>query len=268
MIVKANGEKEPFKPNRLLRSLMNSGAKRKIAKEVLQHIESKLYDGISTKKIYSMAFKYLRKIDDASASRYETRKAVIRLGKGHQGFSFEQYMGKVFERMGYKTKTNQIVLGKSSISHEIDLVIEKSGKRTMVECKHISKAGYWINIQTPLYVYARFLDLKDHFDDVLLVTNARFSNQSELYAESVQLDLLSWNYPKNDPLKKMIDDYAVYPITVLKTVNNQVLTEFLERDIVTVAEILAMPSKRLAGMIGDKNAAKVRNEASKLVKEK
>lgn len=266
-ITKANGDRVEFEPRRLLRSLRNAGANPKTANEVLNKVREKLHDGMSTKKIYKLAFKELRKIDEGTASRYGTRAAVIRLGKGHQGFSFEKYMGKLFERMGYKVKTNQVIQGKSGITHEIDVVLEKGKERIMVECKHVSRAGYWINVQTPLYVYARFLDLKHHFTKAKLVTNARFSYQSEEYAKSVSLELLSWNYPKEKPLRILIDEYAVHPVTVMKTVNNDILGKLLSRDIVTVTEIFQYPSKDLAGLLGDKNAARVRQEAEKIIRD-
>ena len=56
-------------------------------------------------------------------------------------------------------------------------------------------AGMWINVHTPLYVYARYLDLKDKFTGAMIITNSRFSEQSEVYANSVGLKLMGWSYP-------------------------------------------------------------------------
>ena len=55
-------------------------------------------------KIYRMAFKELRKSDNPSASRYEVKWAIARLGRNGEGFSFEEFVEKIFERMGYAVK--------------------------------------------------------------------------------------------------------------------------------------------------------------------
>jgi Holliday junction resolvase len=244
---------------------MNAGAGLETAKKVLSRIKPKLHNNITTRKIYSLAFKELRKVDNPTASRYEVKWAVIRLGRGQQGFSFEQYVGNLFKRMGYKTKLNQIVRGKSGITHEIDVIAIKGKEKLMIECKHLSKPGIWINIQAPLYVYARFLDLSNKFTGVALVTNSRFSVQSETYAKSVDMKLMSWNYPIGNSLRELADIYAVYPITVLRTVDNDVLQELLSRDIVTVAEILLLSANNLAKLVGRQKAVAIRAEAEKLV---
>jgi len=265
MLVKANGERVLFDEMRLLRSLMNSGAENYIAERVLDKIRPQIVDGIATKKLYSLAFKALRKIDNPSASRYELKWAIMRLGRGRQGFSFEQYAGSLFRRMGYNVKLNQLVKGKSGVIHEVDLVAEKQGERIMVECKHRSKPGIWINVHTPLYVYARFMDLNKRFTSAAVVTNSRFSTQSEMYAKSVGLRLLGWNYPIKESLKDLADKYAVYPVTVLGSIDNNMLSNLLDRELVTVSDIMAVPKDSLSGMFGQENAIKIYKEATKLL---
>ena len=55
-ITKANGEKSIFEPNKLLNSLLKSGAQKDEAHKIVTIISSELYPGISTKKIYRKAF--------------------------------------------------------------------------------------------------------------------------------------------------------------------------------------------------------------------
>lgn len=166
--------------------------------------------------------------------------------------------------MGYEVKRNQVVVGKSGITHEIDLVAEKGNEKLLVECKHHSKLGMWVNVQTTLYVYARYLDLKDSFTGAIIVTNSRFSEQSEMYAESVGLKLMGWNQPPGKSLRETVDTYAVYPITVLHSVDNLMLGRLLVKNVVTVADILAMPANKLFTLIG-KRADSVKKEAESLV---
>ena len=186
---------------------MRAGAEKKTAEKILLKIKPFLKNNTTTKRIYDLAFKELRKVDSPTASRYESKWAIVRLGRGQQGFSFEQFIGRLFERMGYTVKLNQLVQGKS-ISHEVDLIAEKDDERIMIECKHKSKPGIWVNVQTPLYVYARFLDLEGEFSRPGLITNSRFSRQSEIYGESVNMMMLSWNYPKENNLRDLVDKYV------------------------------------------------------------
>lgn len=263
-ITKSNGERVPFDSNKLINSLTRAGAETKVAEAILKKIKPKIYNGIYTSKIYRMAFKELRKLDNPASSRYEARWAITRLGRDGEGFSFEQFVGKIFERMGYKVKTNQIIEGKSGITHEIDIILEKGNEKILVECKHHSKQGLWVNVQTALYVYARYLDLKNNFTGAMIVTNSRFSEQSEMYAASVGLKLMSWDYPHGNSLREIADRYAVYPITVLHSVDNNTLGRLLVKGIVTVADILSTPVSRLSGLIG-RNAVSVRKEAESIV---
>ncbi|HII14675.1 MAG TPA: restriction endonuclease [Nanoarchaeota archaeon] len=219
-----------------------------------------IYAGISTRKIYRMAFRELKKLDNPSASRYEAKWAILRLEKGGEGFSFEQFVGKIFERMGYNIRRDQIMQGKSGITHEIDIVAEKGNETILIECKHHSRQGMWVNVQTPLYVYARYLDLKGQCTGAIIVTNSRFSEQSEVYAKSVGLKLIGWDYPPWESLRELVDKYAVYPVTVLRSVGNAALGRLLVKDVVTVADVLAMPASKLYAIIG-KSAESVKKEA-------
>lgn len=263
-VIKSNGEKVKFDSKKLLNSLIRAGTETELAETVLKRIKLKLYDGIPTKHIYRMAFRELRKLDTPSSSRYEVKWAITRLGMDGEGFSFEQFVEKMFERMGYKVHRDQIITGKSGITHEIDVTAEKESERILIECKHHSKPGMWINVQTPLYVYARYLDLKDNFTGAMIVTNSRFSEQSGIYAESVGLKLMGWNYPPGTSLQETVDKYAIYPITVLHSIDNATLGRLLVKGVVTVADVLAMPANKLFTLIG-KRADSVKKEAESLV---
>lgn len=267
IVIKANGDRVEFSESRLLRSLIRAGAEKETAKNILLKIKPHIKDLITTKIIYNLAFKELRKVDSPTASRYESRWAIIRLGRGQQGFSFEQFISRLFERIGYKVKLNQLVQGKS-INHEVDLIAEKDDERIMIECKHKSKPGIWINVQTPLYVYARFLDLEGEFSRPGLITNSRFSRQSEIYGESVNMLLLSWNYPQKNNLRDLVDKHALYPITVLRSIDNGDLSKLLFRNIVVVADILETPQNILARVLGKDKALKIIEEAKKTAKYK
>ncbi|MEA3378080.1 MAG: restriction endonuclease [Nanoarchaeota archaeon] len=262
MIIKANGEKEKFEEKRLLGSLQRAGAEAKTASRVLEKIRAKLYDGISTKKIYRMAFNVLKKIDNPTASRYKIKWAMMRLGK-RQGFSFEQYMERLFEKMGYDAETNIIAQGKY-ITHEVDVTLEKAGERILVECKHRSKPAIWVHVKTALALHSRLLDLKEKYDKAILVTNSRFTKHAIQYANGIGIKLIAWDQPANENLKGLIDSYRVYPITVLKSVDDASKRKLLSHKLVVIYDLVEC--KRLDEIVGHKKANEILSEAHNLLK--
>jgi transcriptional regulator NrdR family protein len=60
-IVKHSGNIVEFKREKLRDLSLKSGASRSIVEDVISQIEKQLYEGISTKKIYKLAFGLLKK---------------------------------------------------------------------------------------------------------------------------------------------------------------------------------------------------------------
>ena len=81
-----------------------------------------IFDGISTRKIYQIAYSILYKLSNRAAGRYRLKKALFQLGPS--GYPFEQFIAKILEQEGYKTKTGQFIQGKC-IKHEVDVVGKK-----------------------------------------------------------------------------------------------------------------------------------------------
>lgn len=60
-VVKANGDHVLFSVDKLRESMRRSGARNEIIEKVIDEITPQLYEGITTKKIYQMAFNLLKK---------------------------------------------------------------------------------------------------------------------------------------------------------------------------------------------------------------
>jgi transcriptional regulator NrdR family protein len=84
-ILKSNGELEPFSPDKLRNSLRRAGASEERASEIIAEIESKMFDGVSTRVIFNKAFELLRKPlsktnilysqkNEGAAARYKLKK--------------------------------------------------------------------------------------------------------------------------------------------------------------------------------------------------
>jgi hypothetical protein len=234
-VIKKNGEREFYSEEKVIRSLQNSGANEKIINEILQKLDKILHDGISTKEIFSFVFRELRKKESSLGARYNLKQGIIEMSLGG-GYVFEKFMGKVFQKMGYVVELNREIKGRY-ISHEIDVVAKKNEEKIMVECKHFSKPELGVSIQTALYVYARFLDVKNSFNKVYLATNTKFSPQVIEYSKGVGVNLIGWKYPQRESLELLISKYKIYPITILPIPKSR-MRIYLKEEILTFEDLL------------------------------
>jgi uncharacterized protein YlzI (FlbEa/FlbD family) len=234
-VTKMNGEKEVYNPEKIAHSLRNSGADKDSIEIILKEVEKILYDGIKTKILFAFVFERLKKIEKGSSARYNLKQGMIALGVDG-GLAFEKFMARVLEKTGYKTELNQKIRGKF-ISHEIDVVAKNKKECMMVEAKHFSKPWLGMQIQTALYVYARFLDVRKDFNSVMLATNTKFSPQVIDYSEGVGIKLMGWKYPNENSLEKVIKKYKIYPITILSLPKGKI-RRYLEKNIIVFEDLL------------------------------
>lgn len=233
-VKKLNGEVEPYKEEKLRQSLKNSGAKKKDIDKIMKKVEDILYDGIQTKKLYSFVKEKLKKLDSGTCCRYNLKKAMMDL-RISGGFVFEDFIAKVLKKKGYNTEVGKTFEGKN-IPHEIDVDAKKGKERIMVETKHHHKPGIKTDIQTGLYIYARFLELDKKFSKPMLITNTKFSDQVRKYAKGVKMNLMGWKYPQQNSLEKNIEKYKLYPITVLDISRKEQIKHF-KNNILTIDEL-------------------------------
>lgn len=232
--MKKSGEIEPYNEDKIILSLRNSRADEETIQIILKKLNKRLYNNIPTQEIFRLVFRELRRLELSVGTRYNLKQGIIDMTLGG-GFVFEKFMERVYKKLGYKTKLNQIIKGKR-ITHEVDIVLEKENTISMVECKHFSRSDLGVSIQTALYVYARFLDLKKSFDKAIIATNTKFSNQVIEYSRGVGVDLIGWKYPRDNSLEKIIEKNKIYPITVLPLKKSEI-RRFLEEGILTIEEL-------------------------------
>lgn len=245
-VTKFSGEQVDYQQDKLIRSLKKSGANDYLVSEILQKIEPQLYDGISSKKIYKLAFQYLKNSSNAHAARYNLKSAIAALGPA--GFYFEKYISKIHELLAYKTQVNTTLTGKC-VTHEVDVLLLKENVVTMIECKFHSKTDAKTDVKVPMYILSRFNDLKDKKFEIfeqyrsiefcLIVTNNKFTDDALTFAKCSNLKMLSWDYPKQNGLREIIDRLKIYPITCLTTLTLSEKEHLLAVNVITVKDLLA-----------------------------
>jgi len=249
-IIKSTGEKEPFKPEKIIETCLRIGLPEKMAKNIAEIVASKVHSGMTTKEIYSIVFELLKKENSGFAARYSLREALFRLGP--LGFNFEHYIAAVLKAYGYQTEFPPLLKG-ACIQHEVDIIAEKDGRKFMVECKWRKSLDIFINVKDVLSTWARFLDLIDgsalglcpHFDQLWIITNSQFSLDSLHYAQCKNIAILSWNYPPNMPLPRWIDAKGLYPMTVLFKLGSELIPYFIKGEILLVRDLVDLPLDEL-----------------------
>jgi len=243
-ITKADGTQEFFKVEKLRRSLRRAGADAGEIHEILADVEKTLFDGIKTQEIYRHAFALLRNSQPPAAARYSLRRALFNLGP--TGFPFEVFLGRLFAEDGYQTKTGIILQGKCA-DHEIDVAAYKENHSFIAEAKFHSRPGVKSDLQVAMYSYARLLDLKEAKicnDDICgisefwLITNTKFTSTAQKYGTCVGLNMLSWDYPKNNNLHDRIQRAGVYPVTVLQSINSSQKETLIARGMILCRDIV------------------------------
>jgi hypothetical protein len=214
--------------------------------QIMNRVRDDLYQGISTEEIYKKAFAMLLKKERHFAAKYRLKKALHELGP--TGFPFEQFISELMNASGYRTQVGVVVPG-ACVDHEVDVLAQKDGAFTPVECKFHREEGMPCNVKVPLYIHARFNDIQANWaarhprESVLqpgwVVTNTRFTSDAQRYGHCAGMYLLSWNYPEGESLKARIDRLGLYPVTVSTLLNYKEKQDLLERKVVLCTQVLS-----------------------------
>jgi hypothetical protein len=247
-IVKYSGDVVAFDVDKLINSLRRSQASEELIQQIVAQVQDQLYEGITTKKIYKMAFKMLKGKSRVSASKYKLKKALMELGPS--GFPFEKLVGKLLAHEGFSTQVGIIVQG-NCVQHEIDVIAQKENKHYMIECKYHSDQGRFCNVKIPLYIHSRFLDVEKQWESQkgheakihkgAVYTNTRFTTDAIKYGKCVGLQMTSWDYPTGNGLKNRIDLSGLHPLTALTTLTKAEKTKLLDEGIVLCKELHESP---------------------------
>lgn len=271
VITKASGEQVPFDIGKLVASLKRSGATEEVAKHIADNLVPKLTPGISTRKLYRMAFGMLRKRSKPAAARYRLKQAIMDLGPS--GFPFERFVARLLERDGYHTQVGVVVQGRC-VTHEVDVIADKYDRRYLVECKYRNTRGKVSDVKVPLYIRSRFEDVehtwrhepggekRTHLGWV--VTNTRFTSDAMDYGTCAGLRMVGWDQPAKGSLKERIDRSGLYPLTCLSSITMAEKTRLLEQGLVLARDLAEQPDALEAALVKATRVKKVLEEVQGL----
>jgi len=266
LIKKASGNLEKFSSNKVKRTCLRAGASKEIAIKISNEISRQVYEGMSSRQILTKVISLLKKYKKNNAAlKYNLKRAIMDLGPS--GFPFEKYFSQILIAHGYKTQVGEIFQGKK-VKQEVDIVAEKNKVYYMVECKYHNQPGIYTDLKVAMYTHARFLDLQKKFQQSWLVTNTKCSFDARDYSIGVNQKITSWDYPKNENLRQLIESKKIYPITILNNLSSQMKRLFFESEILSLNDLINKDINQLIEItrIQKKILLKVKSQAESFIR--
>jgi len=242
-VVKFNGLSEPFSVKKVYNSALRAGAPNSLAKNISREIEKEVYQGITTQEIFKKVKNKLKRENLQFALRFSLKDAMKKLGPA--GFIFEDFVRRVLSFYGLKVETNKILQGKCC-RYEVDFLAERESIVYIGECKYRNNPGDKVDVNVCLKSFAILDDIKNggRFKNKevvsLIVTNSKFTDEALKYSSCKGIELLGWNYPKDEGLEDMVEAKKLYPLTILPSFKGY-LAEALKRErVMLVEDVLAL----------------------------
>lgn len=248
---KADGTLQALDYNKIRHALRRAGAGGTLADEVIEALHSEITPNITTKKIYKLAFMHLKRLRPGAAARLGLKSSLFKMGP--DGYPFETFMGALLKGRGYSTELRQILRGKC-VTHEIDVVASRArieghrATKSIIECKFHNSPHIKCHIQSALYTWARFLDVRevdDSIDSVWLATNTKFTGDVVQYSDCVGLKLLGWSFPSSESIQVRIEENQLYPITILPKLDKKTFSQLHSAGIILLKELVGADNKVL-----------------------
>lgn len=241
-VTKYDGTKQAFSREKIIRTATRMGATRQAAEQIVDEIENKAYDGISTRKILQMLYTRLKRHKPTLKHQIDLRHALSLLKSAPD---FEQYIQQLLREHGYKVTPNQIIQGKC-VQHEVDAIATKNNRTCFVEVKHHIKYHTPTGLDIPRIARAVLEDITEgrqlgqnnhKIDNAMIVCNTKLSDYAKQYADCRKISHIGWSSPKNQDLQTMIETKKLYPITILKGLSTQTRNRLTSNGIITLKRL-------------------------------
>ncbi|UCG37220.1 MAG: restriction endonuclease [Candidatus Bathyarchaeota archaeon] len=274
LVTKADGTKQVFVREKIVRTCLRMGATRQIADDVAEAVERRIFNGVETREILKMIFKELGRRKPSVRYRVCLRKALSLMKPKPD---FEHFIRLLLQQHGYDVMPSQIMRGRC-VDHELDAIAKKDGKTYIVEIKHHQNYHTPTGLDESRIARAVFEDLTEGFDlglnslridEAMIVCNTKFSQHAHRYAECRGIHRIGWNSPPNRSLQIMIEEKKLYPLSCLEGLDAGIreklqsagailLNQLVERDPEELRKQSGIPRKALLTLV--KRAATLLSE--------
>lgn len=254
-VTKADGTRQLFDREKVVRTCLRMGASRRIADEVAEKVESSLYDGIPTSKILQMTFRLLRKYKPAIRHLLDLRRGLSLMDSKPE---FELFVQILLAHNGFEVTSNRLVTGKCA-EHEVDAIARKDGLTYFVEAKHHVSYHTLTGLDESRIARAILEDATEGFelgicdlkvDRAMIVTNTRYSEHAMRYGKCRNILQIGWSSPANLSLQNMIEEKNLYPLSCLRDLKHETKTKLINSGIVLMKQLFEEKPSTLARKTG------------------
>lgn len=255
MVTKANGTRETFAKWKVVRTCLRMGATEETAQAIADEIESRLYNGITTRRILRMIYSRLKKHKPVMKLQTDLRRSLSLLRSAPD---FERYIQLLLSEHGYEVTSNQIIRGRC-VENEVDAVASKNGKTCIVEVKHHYKYHTPTSLDISRISRAVFEDLTEghqlglnnhKIDYAMIVCNTKLSEHAKRYANCRGITHISWSSPPNQDLQTLIEKKKLYPITILKSLNVRTRNKLTSNGVILLKQLIERNATELRRQTG------------------
>lgn len=254
-VTKANGTKQLFDREKVVKTCLRMGASRKTADDVAEKIEKRLYDGISTSKILQMTFRLLREYKPAIQHLLDLRRGLSLMDSKPE---FENFVQILLAHNGFEVTPNRLVTGKC-VEHEVDAIARKDGITYFVEAKHHINYHALTGLDESRIARAILEDVTEGFelgksnlkvDRAMIVTNTRYTEHARRYGKCRGILQIGWSSPTNLSLQNMIEEKNLYPLSCLRGLKSETKTKLVNSGIVLMKQLFEEKPSTLARKTG------------------
>src|SRR3990170_5243997 len=113
-VVKFDGRSQEFQKEKVIKTCLRMHANHQQAIEIANKIEGKTYDGMTTKEILNLIFRYLKEYRPEIGHEIDLKEAISLLRPKPD---FEVFVQIMLKEIGYEVTSNRILRGKC-VDHE------------------------------------------------------------------------------------------------------------------------------------------------------
>jgi hypothetical protein len=254
-VTKADGTRQLFDREKVVRTCLRMGASRKIADDVVEKVEKRLYGGIPTSKILHMTFRLLRKYKPAIRHLLDLRRGLSLMDSKPE---FENFVQILLAHNGFEVTPNRLVTGKC-VEHEVDAIARKDGVTYFVEAKHHMNYHTPTGLDESRIARAVLEDVTEGFElgksslkieGAMIVTNTRYSEHARRYGKCRNILQIGWSSPANISLQNMIEEKNLYPLSCLRGLKRETKTKLVNSGIVLMKQLFEEKPSTLARKTG------------------
>jgi hypothetical protein len=254
-VTKADGSRQLFDKEKVVKTCLRMGANRRIANEVADKVEARVYDGMPTGKVLQLIFRLLRKHTPTIQHFLDLRKGLSLMDSKPE---FERFVQILLAHHGFEVTPNQIIKGRC-VGHEVDAIARKEGVTYFVEAKHHSNYHTPTGLDESRIARAVLEDVIEGFevgendlqiDRAMIVTNTRYSEHARRYGKCRDILQIGWSSPKTLALQNMIEEKKLYPLSCIKGLNSEVKMRLASLGIVLMKQLVDEEPSRIAMKTG------------------